>query len=526
MAFAEIFAKRDEYCVWLDYKAGMEEALYALREDCGRQHHFLHDEKFDAVADNYAGEAPEEQMRALGQQCTVFGVALYNLERGSDEYGLLLLAQADMAAFEAYAAESGNTVTQLKQTRKKFGSVAKKIKLEEQLAYAKFKLPENSQIEFAGDFAANQIKHYDIQGNFSHKTGVSYNLTVWPPKKQIYKEIINNVAYSPEFGVWAAVFGEESVAAKLKITQTPFDKKNWLEIPFPETPDLEKWAADPAYRHYHGDVLDILTRPMWVGPDLLLAYIRRHKPGSFASVTHVWAVPNAANGGTECRKIIVTPPCHLAHGEYPRLAQTQNDTYILLSGRFYTWADGELKDTGIEALTHTEFDAVPTGPHTFAYVAEGRLVEVDMYKSCSRFRELQYMDHKASIHKLNDEWAVVLRYGYTNSALDIAQFWRIATDEWLRLKLGAFGKEGIRNMLQLADGSVLVQTMSELCKITDLWSSLMGKEDTALEMLPWDADWSSKTLADAEMEAGTAENGVAKTKGGFWHKLKGLLSFK
>lgn len=522
MTFADVFAKRDEYCVWLDSKAGVEEALHALREDCGRQHAFVHDEKLDGIVDNYAGEPPEEQMQALGQQCTVYGMALYSLERGDNEYGLFLVAQNDMAAFEAYAENNGHNVAQLKQARKKFGSASKKIKHDDTLLLGRFKLPENSHIEFAGDFAANQIKHYDAQGVFSHKSSVSYNLAVWPPKKQINKEIINKVACNPEFNMWAAVFGEENAEAKLKLTQNPFDKKSWLEVPFPETPDLEKWAADPAYRHYHGDVLDVATYPMWVGPDLLLAYIRRHKPGSFASVTHVWAVPNAAKGATACRKIMVTPPCRLAHGEQPGLAHTQAQTYVLLAGRFYAWLNGELKDTGMEALTHTEFDAVSTGPHSFAYVAEGRLVEIDMLQNRSRFRELRHMDHKASIHQLDAEWAVVLRYGYTNAALDIAQFWRIGVDEWRRLKLGAFGKEGICRMVRLSDGAFLAQTISELCKINDLWGFLAGKNDTALTMPPWSEDWSPEAPADATADGDVGGSGA---KGGLWGKLKRFLGF-
>lgn len=525
MAFAEIFAKRDEYCVWLDWKAGIEEALYALREDFGRRHSFLDDVKLDEVADNYAAEEPEEQMLALGQQCTVYGAALYNVDRGSDEYGLYLVLKDDMESFEACAQESGTTVTQLKQPRKKFGSIAKKIKHEDKLPYAKFKLPENSHIEFAGEFAANQIRHYTVQGAFSHKTSVSYNLATWPPRKQTNKDVINYVAYSPEYEMWAAVFGEDSLNAKLKVSPTPFEKRSWREIPFPETPNLAKWEADPAYKYYHGDVLDVLTRPMWVGADLVLAYIRRHKPGSFASVTHVWLVENAANGGSQCRKIMVTPPCALAHGEFPHLAQTLNNTYVLLSGRFYALENGELKDTGIEALTHTEFDAVPTGPHTFAYVAEGRLVEVDMYRSCSRFREMRYMDYKAFMRKLNDDWAVILRYGYTNSALDLAQFWRIKTDEWLRLKYGAFGKEGIKNIVQLNDGGILVQTGSELCKLEDLWGFLAAKEDTILEMPVWDTDWSLRSQEDAD-EGAEGDNTGTKTKRGFWGGLKALLGFK
>lgn len=526
MPFAEIFAKRDDYCVWIDWKAGIEEALYALRNHFGSEFAFLHDEKLDAVAENYAGEELEEQMKALGQQLTVYGVALYNLDRGSDEYGLYLVAREDMDAFEVYAGENDHIIAQLKQPRKKFGSIAKKIKLSEKLPYATFPLPVHSFVKFAGNFAANTIRHYTEQGGFSHKTQLCYNLAEWPPKKSSFKDIINYVAYNPQYEMWAAVFGEDNTATSLKISSAPFEKKNWVEIPFPEKPDLAKWESDPAYKYYHGDVLDTLARPLWVGPDLLIAYTRRHKPGSFASVTHVWAVPNAANGGTECYKVTVTPPCELVRGEFPQLARTENETYVLLSGRFYTWSNGELHETGIEALAHMDFHAVATGLHTFAYVSEGRLVEVDMRRSYSRFRELQFMDHGANVRRLNDKWAVLLRNGYPNSALDIAQFWHLETGNWLRLKLGAFGKEGISDVVQLDDGAILVETTSELCKVDDLWGFLAEQPAATLEMPPWDEDWGSKNLAaDVEVETdGLVESG--KTGGGFWAKFKALFGKK
>lgn len=524
MPFADIFAKRDDYCVWVDWKAGIEEALYALRERFGRKYAFLHDDKLDAVAENYAGEEVEEQMKALGQQITVYGMALYNLDRESDEYGLLLIAQEDMEAFEAYAKEHGHRHDQLKQPRKKFGSIAKKIKLSESLAHAKFKLPENSRLDFAGNFVVNTIRHYTAQGGFSHKTCVCYNLAAWPPKKSASKDIINAAAYNPQYNMWAAIFGEDDTTTALKVSAEPFERKAWQEIAFPEKPDLEKWEADPAYKYYHGDVLDTLTQPLWVGSDLLLAYTRRHKPGSFASVTHVWAVPNAARGGKECRKVMVTPPCTLERGEFPHLAHTGSATYILLSGRFYAWTNGELRETGIEALSHIDFNAVATGTHTFAYVSEGRLVEVDMRRSCSRFRELQHMDYKTNVRRLNDEWAVLLRYGYVDSALDLAQFWRMDTDEWLRLKLGAFSKEGVKDMVQLDDGTLLVETATELCKIDDMWGFLATQPDAVLEMPPWDSDWSSKNRAADIHDNSSKED--AKTSGGFWGKLKALFNRK
>ena len=525
MPFAEIFAKRDDYCVWLDWKTGIEEALHALRNHFGSKYSFLHDEKLDAVADNYAGEELEEQMKALGQQLTVYGAALYNLDRGSDEYGLFLVAQDDMEAFEAYAGENGHVIEQLRQPRKKFGSIAKKIKLSEKLPYALFNVPVHSYLKFAGNFVANTIRHYTEQGGFSHKTQVCYNLETWPPKKSTSKEIINYVAYNRQYGIWAAIFGEDNTATSLRVSSAPFEKKSWTEIPFPEKPDLEKWATDPAYKYYHADVLDVLTEPLWVGPDLLLAYTRRHKPGSFASVTHVWAVPNAANGGTECYKVTVTPPCALERGEYPHLAQTGNDTYVLLSGRFYTWANGELLETGIEALAHTDFHAVATGPHTFAYVSEGRLVEVDMRRSCSRFRELKHLDHAANVRRLNDKWAVLLRHGYPSSALDIAQFWHIETDQWLRLSLGAFGKDGISDMVQLDDGAILVETVQELCKVDDLWVFLVEQPGAVLEMPAWDADWSSRNLAEDVVQGADETKEIIKG-GGFWAKLKAWFGRK
>lgn len=534
MTVADLFENRDSDCVRLDWKGEMEDALFAMRNQWGQQYQFLHDTAFNDLAENYSGEVSEDQLLGLGQEMTTYGLALYHLEEDSDEYCLLLVSKDEMAEFEAYAKEHEICFAQLKQSRKKFGEAAKRIKLSGKLPHEAFELPKHSHLTYAGTVAVNKIRHYS-EGAYTHSTCVLLDLSQWPPKEYPQTEIINDMAYSAKYKLWAAVTGDNDLQTALKISESPLDPMFWRDIPFCEEPDLYAREEDPSFKFYNADVLDTLSRLFWVGKDLLIAYPRRHKPGSIASVTHVWAVENAVKGGTECRKVLVTPPCHLARGEFPGMAQTQNgDIFLLFSGRFYTWNNGELTEV-FEAQAHMDFHAMPTGPTRFAYVNDdGNLVETDADTGRTRLRTLDYLDYKTNVRLYNKKWAIFLRWGYTSSTLDIAQFWNVGDDNWLRLPLGALGKEGVKDVRLLPDNTTLLQTETKLCHTADLFAFLRKQRKKKPDVSTWSDNWNGEAVlkndngeAAGENEAIVPEKVAALSdSGGFFSKFLSLFRSK
>lgn len=115
----ELLSQEDEPRV--DWTATAAEALQALRAGWATWYPVLADPLLDSVAADLGDTSGTIWAERLGQACTVLGLWLYLLERGDDQYRLLLIRPDDLNAIAALVTGQGLTMSCLLEPGFRFG---------------------------------------------------------------------------------------------------------------------------------------------------------------------------------------------------------------------------------------------------------------------------------------------------------------------------------------------------------------------------------------------------------------------
>lgn len=104
-----------------DWTATAAEALQALRAGWASRYPVVADPLLDSVAADLGDASGDIWAGRLGQTCTVLGLWLYLLERGDDQYRLLLIRPDDLDAIAALVTGHGLTMSCLVEPGFRFG---------------------------------------------------------------------------------------------------------------------------------------------------------------------------------------------------------------------------------------------------------------------------------------------------------------------------------------------------------------------------------------------------------------------
>ena len=115
------FAERIEDALdILKFDGAVQDTLAELRRKWGSQVPTLLDERLDTVAVQYMKLPHEKGAAALGQELSVFGWALYNLD-DEDEYLFVLIPEKERSELERYCKKTGAILSPDETTRTKMG---------------------------------------------------------------------------------------------------------------------------------------------------------------------------------------------------------------------------------------------------------------------------------------------------------------------------------------------------------------------------------------------------------------------
>jgi hypothetical protein len=458
----ELINQIEKNCIRIDWKNAASDTFMSMKQSWPSLSHVLNDDDFQSLIENYNSEDPEEYLQAMGQELTSFGFLLYNVDEGADQYCLIAIPMEESAAFITEAGKAKIKIELQKQPRRKNGLKASRIKLSEQIAHEKIPLKGSYSLGWPLTFTTQAFFN---NGAFSHDLSFLVNLATWPPELRETKKI-TRLAHHPESKTWAAIFTDpETKKSTLKLGKDPWNASSWTEADFP------------------GE-LHLLSSLYWINDDLLIC---REK--------NAWLLESAATGNLKCKFLCESKDRPLSiRGAFPAVINIDaNRQYILFFTQFYEWKSKQLKPTGMYAEEHSEFNSFPTGESRFVYVADGKLVEVDIENKRTRYRNLVRLDAKTRIQRFNDVWSVLLRYGAPNKTISIAQFWNPRTDRWKEIKLGAFGKHGMLDLL-VADGNIFIQCHEEiLIRVKDLDEVFSDPKYDVLNANPWSESWDDKT---------------------------------
>lgn len=450
-------------CIRVDWKNSISDTYNIMEKSWECFNYIFEDKGFRNLIENYNSETAIDYLLAIGQEFTRFDFILYNLNEDTDSYCLFLIKAEESEKFVEQAKSCGLRLERQKQPRKKYGAKATRIKLSQQLPHEKTILKGSYSLQWPISVAT---KRFYNDGAFSHDSSVIVDFRKWPPETEI-TEKITRIASNSANDKCAAIFtNPENKMSKLKVSDNPLNPEAWKDIEF----DGE---------------LYLLSYLSWIGDDLLVI---REKD--------VWLLDSIDMGNNKCSFIYKSNDISNAvRGFFPKSFRTKNQKdYILLYHQFYEWVNKKLIPTGIYAEEHGDFEAVSTVHNRIVYASNSSLIEVDFNTKKTRHRKLVNMDDRARIKTLDDNWAIIIRIGYTNKDISIAQLWNSNEDIWKELKLGTLGKLGIQDLIKTPNEILIKADDGQtLIRINDLEEVLSTSKYELLNPNSWSEQWQSES---------------------------------
>uniref|UniRef100_UPI0040499952 hypothetical protein n=2 Tax=Flavobacterium sp. TaxID=239 RepID=UPI0040499952 len=454
----EILNDLENHSINLDWKCPIDDAVLAMADQWKQWEHVFNNEKVKSLVENYNAEIGNVYLPALGQELSVYNLALYCILKEDEDYCLVVIDSKSIEKFEQTAKSQKIDVELQKQARKKLGSPATRLILADQIPYDRYPIAKRAMVEFSYPLSLQFIAS-DTGNSFLDATRSIIDLRDFPPRIHPTTKI-SRIKHNKDLDLWGAVFFNNSGGVSIKVGKDILDTSNWKEVAGP----LQK--------------IDILSNLYWVQSDLLVLHEET-----------AWFISSAVNENATCEKILqVKKTDKYLWTTYPKLIKTLNgNVYVLVYFHLYLLKEKKLEPTGISFPENSLSDYFPTGNFRFAYVSKKKLVEVDILKQKTRFRTLPYQDNSNSIRQFFNEWAVFTRFGPTDKDLDIIQFWNTKTDTWHHIKLGAFGKHGISNITLSNEGDAIFNSPEMLFRVKDFMAKLNDFEKFTVES--WSEDW-------------------------------------
>ena len=408
----------------------------------GAQVPVLLDERFDTVGVQYMKLSHEKGAAALGQELSVFGWALYNLD-DEDEYLFVLIPEEERSEWERCCKKRGQYCHLMKQQGRKWGDHARKQDPGALMPCEEYTLPDEYDYFFnslAGDFAAGEWKNQDAE---EWKNGCVADLRRRPPQVTRAHSLphLGCLTYSPEHELYAAsrASGVGTIGRAL-LSKNPATL-NWFEpspIGYDGPPRTLCWA----------------DHSLWVGDPTNATRIELTDWGTCQDVKN-WTLPE--DGWSSKYH------CGITTDGLGRV-YFSNEWY---QGQIYRWENGNVTKHSFSLAGYDHLSgAVPvpgTGRIYIIHGVSGRgrieecLLELDMDTGRCRIAALPDMGEGLKLRWFTGDWLLVQGNGEILSN-DFAQLIHMSTREVLRIRPGMFGGEKMQHIGMLTDGTVVVVT--------------------------------------------------------------------
>lgn len=474
-----IFNDLENQSISLDWKCSIDDAVFIMTNHWKQWEPIFTIEKIKSLVENYNSEMGDVFLPALGQELSVYGLAVYLISNEEDNYSLVVIEIHNTNEFEQIAKAQKIDVELQKQPRKKLGSHATRLILADRIPCDRFPLEETARIEFSYPYSLQYI--FDKTCNkFLNATRSIIDLRNFPPNIHPTSKI-SEIIYNKDLDLWAGVFFNTSEDVSIKVGKEILTLNNWKEV--------------VAATHR----IPVLSKIFWIHDSILVLHEET-----------AWFLSSATNENASFEKILeIKKTKKYPWSTYPNVIKTLNgNVYVLIYFKLYLLKGNKLEPTGISFPENSLSGYFPSGNFKFSYVLNSKLVEVDILKRKTRYRALPSQNNMNSISLLVNEWAVLSNGGFTNKDIAIVQFWNTKTDTWHHLKLGAFGQYGVVNVALTNEGDAIFHSREMLFRVKDFMTKLNYFEKFTVE------SWSDNWLPEEETSG----------KIGFFDKLKSIFT--
>lgn len=170
-----------KYFIEVDWKSESEDILYAIREIYGKLYNDIMEKNFDELAENYAKEKTKDFINALGQELSSKNLLLYEINKDSDSYVLIVVPVEEEDAFKSYLKNNTRNGEIKKQTERELGDVAQRIELASKIPCEKYSIPEGYMVKVTNSFIDNFLILYCKE--HSPINNAILDISSWSPQK-------------------------------------------------------------------------------------------------------------------------------------------------------------------------------------------------------------------------------------------------------------------------------------------------------------------------------------------------------
>jgi len=483
----EEIKKSSVYILWDNLD--MNDTLLECRKVWKEKYAFINQTSFDELAENYVGENPNDQIKAFGQELTAFGYNLYDIaSKNMDDFLFVLVHDNETDSFVKQCKKLPIKCKHYKQAGRKPGETAKRVNPKEKMPCETYLLPKHLSVRaVAGDYAFGRTVDEPVRGFVIHLAGNSTNV--------IYCNLpVYTAAFCNLSGYYAVATSKKTRDYRIRIGLNPEDINNWSEVDVPGG-----LSSRPS--------MSWINEKLYFGLDMSAFEVSIKKEGSLFQ-----KIFSQSNQKITCKTLLSQE----SKTGYMYFAKTANDT-IYFSGsssfdrEIYCYKNNEVSKLNFTRTPNSFLRAVASGASSIYYcqgIVGKRnsiipiMVDLNLSTQKYRYRELKNMDEWAYLKTFDEKWTLILTSsGSTSKNKDLLQLWNTETDQFLRLKAGAFGKDNLGFIQKLSNGEIVFLTASagtgySIRKTTDFWQFIY--ESNQQQLLPNEWQISEKIYPDSD----------------------------
>lgn len=458
--------------VEVDWNCSSEDILYAIRKAYKKKFPFLMEKNFDELSENYVAEKRSDFINALGQEISVYGYLLYEIEADGDCYLFAVISPEDEAEFKEILKAGKKSGTLRKQPRRKAGEAAKRMKLKKRISYEKFSIQEGYQqlfltpcmdeklwLECTGDWD-DVNRRYDA---------AVLDLSQWEPVQSKDVGLYIKFVTQSEDGSYVAIVSDNTTDEKGKL----INKRNRI-IRGTDIEHMKDWMC--IYEDNQG-ILGYCSEQICFEKQLFLA-----------NSVVIFRIKESDKLQTSMERVFERK-CGGGDAFYYDLFVVGNHLYMFLEKTMYRWEREQEEFESIYTLKSDAYSAegfLPLGDKEVVFQTRpSRYFPDDNQGGTLTVLNLETMEEKiyncqyGNIQKWGENRICVLQ-SYAMSKKPIIECFDFQKQEKRCLMAGAVGKAGICDIFETKAGTILRNSKQEYCKVEDLWA-IMEKCEADIE---------------------------------------------
>lgn len=454
----------------VDWKCNSEDVLYAIREAYEKKLPFLQEKNFDELSENYGAEQISDFMNALGQEISVYGYLLYEVEADGDCYLFAVISSEDEKEFKEALKTKKKKAKLRKQARRKLGEAAKRVKFKKRISYEKFSIQEGYR-QLLGTSCIDEKLWLECSGDWDDVNrrydAAVLDLSQWEPVQSKDVGFYVRAVTKCEDGSYVAIVSDNTTDKTERYRKLRIIKGTDIE-------HMKEWIC---IHERNQDILEYCFDLICFENQIFLAnsvFLFRLKEtnsnkGSMEKVfEREWAGKDAF---------------------YYELFVVGKQLYMFLEKTMYLWERETEKFEAVYTLKLEAYSArgfVALGDNkvvfqtrTSRYYPDGNQGGTLNVLNLETMEEKIYNCQYGNIQKWGEHRICVLQ-SEARSKKPIMECFDFQKKEKRCLMAGAVGKAGIVDIFETKAGTILRNSKEDYCKVENLWA-IMEKCENDIE---------------------------------------------